>query len=306
MKTIRSVAYVVFIIIMTVSFSKDLEARRVQDVSSLEFILQELNQRIDSITVDFASGVINVYDAENGYFDVVESCYVLLYSELEYPEFIETLRTMDSAMQRYNKYVDFVETNNSKQAMLRSVVLDMSLFLQSSYGYAQGLIAGILQNTIPLLSNSLLGREVKVKLKNDLLPLLNSSDYAMRYHAVRCVGALAKGYLNPAIQSELAIEIAKLLSDSDMYVVGSAIKTLGDVLSSIEINDDLRDEMISELINLYVLPIYYPVNSYLEDSLRELIGNDPGKWREYFSDILGRHQILDRRSLLSYIFGDEQ
>jgi len=91
-----------------------------------------------------------------------------------------------------------------------------------------------------------------------------------------------------------------------MLVTGCAVQTLENVLSSIEIEHMLRDEIILNLINLYARSLYYPVSSYLTDCLRALVGNEPDKWRKPIVEILGKYHIIDRDSTLSYIFDEEK
>ena len=281
--------------------------RRVQNVNSKESVLENIEEELSSTSRDLSAAAISILEAEERYFKIIERCYVVFNSEPKYSQFLDSLRYMEIAFNGYNRCLNSgyskIRTDTQTQSFFCSIVLDMSYLLSHSSGYIQGLSSKILKDSISLLSDSFLGRAVKRKLNNDLLVLLNSRDYASRYHALSCIGLLIEHYPNQRVQSDLTIEIAGLLYDSDVYVVGSAIQALKGVLSSTNLNNELKNKIISNLISLYGRPLAYPQNTYLTECLRVLVGNEPEIWRREIYEVLSRHDLLSRNKNLSYIFG---
>jgi len=281
--------------------------RRVQNINSEEFVVDSIGEELSSISRDLNSAAISALEAEERYFKIIERCYVIFNSKPKYSQFLDSLRYMEIAFNGYNRCLNSgyskVDTNTQAQSLFRSISLDMTYLLSDSYGYIQGLSSKVLKDVIPLLSDSFLGRAIKRKLKNDLSALLSSREYTVRYHALSCIGLLIEHYPNQRVQSDLTVEIAELLYDSDVYVVGSAIQALEGVLSSIDLRSELKNKIISNLISLYGRSLAYPQNAYLTECLRVLVGNEPEIWHREIYEVLSRHDILSRDKNLSYIFG---
>ena len=300
---------VLFVIFCVFNFAS---ARRVADFGSTADILQQVGRKLAFTTEQLEKGNMTNQVAADDYLEMINLLQSLYHQGLNYSQFKSVLENMNNAVFAYYGCVYYyyknglIEVGEREQMILGSVALDMSELLKKAPAYIRGKASDTLKYAIPLLSDSPKVSAVKNELKDILFSLTEDSDYLSRFYAVKSLGQLAKSSFNSAEQDEIVEKISGLIDDKDMLVIGSVVQTLGNVLSSVEINHLLYDEIISDLMNLYAQPLHYPVSNYLADCLKVLAGDEPDKWREPLTEILGRYHPIDRKSTLNYIFGDEK
>jgi len=279
-------------------------ARRVADFDSKTDILQQVERKLAFTTDQFKKGNMTSQAAADDYLEMMNLLQSLYHQGLNYPQFKSVLRNTKDAVSKYYGCVYYggnpVEVGKREQMILGSVALYMSELLEKAPAYIRGEASQVLEDTIPLLAEGF-----KDKLKSILFYLTESSDNLSRFYAVKALGQLIKSSFNPAEQDEIVRKISGFIDDEDMLVTGGTVQMLGDVLSSVEINHALRDEIISSLINLYAQPLRYPVSSYLTECLRALAGSEPEIWRAQIYEVLGKHHIINRDKTLSDIFDED-
>jgi len=285
-------------------------ARRIADFDSKTDVLQQVERKLAITAEQLKKGSVTNQAAADNYLEMINLLQSLYHQGLNYSQFKSVLRNMEDAISGYYGCVYYreslVSVGKREQIILGSFVLDMSELLEKAPAYIREKASDILGYAIPLLSDSPKAGAVKNELKDILFSLTEDKDNLSRFYAVKSLGQLVKSSFNPAEQDEIVEKISGLIEDEDILVTGCVIQTLGDVLSSVEINHVLYDEIILDLINLYARPLHYPVNSYLAHCLKILAGDEPGKWRKPVTEILGKYHIIDRDNILGYIFGKEK
>lgn len=286
-------------------------ARRVHDFIGPENILGQISRYIQTTSERLERGKITNYVAADEYLSVIELCHRLLKSNLDYRLFVDTLRATKNAADRYYKCAfagnETIETTEEGQIILWEISLEMLGIIKDRYNsYIQSMASDILRITILFTDNGLAGEEAKRELRDGLCSVLEKGDFESRFFAIRPLGSLIKSLPEQKDRNELIGKLASVLDDSDSILVGRVIQTLGEVLSSTELDPEFRDEMISKLIGLYGQLIHYPVGSYLATCLKTLAGNEPDKWYQETSEALNRYHILNKESILDFIFGDKE
>ncbi len=285
-------------------------ARKVHDFIGPENILGQISRYTQTTSERLERGEITNYVAADEYLSVIDLCHRLLRSNLNYSLFVDTLKATKNAIDKYYKCAfagnETIETAEEGQIILWEISLEMFGIIKDSYNsYVQGIASDILGLTTLLIDNGPVGEEAKVQLRDGLCSVLETGGFESRFFAIKPLGNLIKSLSEQKDRNKLIRKLASVLGDSDSILTGKVIQTLGEVLSSIEVDPELRDEIISKLIGLYTQPLHYPAGSYLANCLKALAGNEPDKWYQKTSEALNRYHILNKESILNYIFGNE-
>lgn len=308
--SLRILNLILITIFLSFCLGETAYARRVHDFIGPENILGQISRYIQTTSERLERGEITNYVAADEYLSVIELCHRLLKSNLDYRLFVDTLRATKNAADRYYKCAfagnETIETTEEGQITLWEISLEMLGIIKDRYNsYIRGMASDILRLTILFTDNGLAGEEAKRELRDGLCSVLETGGFENRFFAIRPLGSLIKSLPEQKDRNELIGKLASVLDDSDSILVGRVIQTLGEVLSSTKLDPEFRDEIISKLIGLYTQPIHYPASSYLATCLKTLVGNAPNKWYQKISEALRKYQILNRESILNYIFGNE-
>jgi hypothetical protein len=237
-----------------------------------------------------------------------------------------------------------IDFNSREQLILSSVAFDMVEIIDDATSYAKGMATDIFKQSILLLSNDTSAERTKKTLQSRLTHMIFEADLEARIYAMESLAALAKSVTDLQDQDDLVLDIAMLLGDNNTDITNKVIRVLEDIFSSVEISHEVRHVVIEKLISLYsnsaginhlsdslgiiiganpsqldnLVPdslISFYISQYADLEvhhlsynliycLRVAVRSDSYNWRESIDEMLSRYDPINRKSVMSLIFGE--